>query len=458
MKVPVFLAVRADRHLLGSALSMRVGRDARLALRERLGERFRGIEKFVLDADDSGLLVGRALTSGREALGLELDDGGSHHLAVRGTIEVEDAGAMPDSIDGNPVLADPKVDTYLTCFNDNPVGTVTDVAAKLNIAALHAGGLDGEGVAIAVVDTGINLAFLEQKLGFRPKLDTAYSWRPPGVNVEPGAYPVGHGTMCAYAALLAAPKATLIDVPAFIGEPPGGAIIGRRLSVAYQGIAQLSAYWSIAFTASGAPKYKALVINNSWGMFHPSWDFPAGHRGRYADNPRHVFTRSVSAMSTIDNVDMVFAAGNCGGECPDEKCQHVTTATITGANASLDVLTVAGCNLSGDRVGYSSQGPGVAGMASNKPDVAGYTHFMGSEALGAGQPDKGTSAAGPLVAGCIAALRTRLDPAATPPARLNGELCQTARKPAGAGWNPDLGHGIIDPVATAVSLGLLVAS
>jgi hypothetical protein len=457
MKVPVFLAVPADRDLRGPADLLRLGRNARLALRERLGERLRGIEKFTLDLDDSPLLVGRALARGREALGLDVDDD-DRHLAVRGTIDVEPGDAVPENVEGNAVLADPRVDTYLTCFNDNPVGTAADIAARLNIAALHAGGLDGEGVAIAIVDTGINLNFLEQKLGFRPKLDAAYSWRPPGVSVEPGAYPVGHGTMCAYAALLAAPRATLIDVPAFIGEPPGGAIMGRRLSVAYRGIAELSSYWSIAFTASGAPKYKALVINNSWGMFHSSWDFPAGHRGRYADNPRHLFNRSVSAMSTIDNVDMVFAAGNCGGECPDEKCQQVTTATITGANASLDVLTVAGCDLSGHRVGYSSQGPAIAGMAASKPDLAGYTHFMGSEALGAGKPDKGTSAAGPLVAGCIAALRTRLDPQGTPPSRLNSQLCQSARKSQSADWNADLGHGIIDPVAAAAALGLLATS
>ncbi|TKW79359.1 MAG: hypothetical protein DI543_05610, partial [Bradyrhizobium icense] len=442
--------------------SMRIGRDARRVLearrvlRDRIGRRLQDVREFVADDDASPLLVGRALARGREALGH--DDDGSHHLAVRGTIDVAEGSAPPRDIDGNPVLADPRVDTYLTCFNDNPVGTVADVAARLGIAALHAGGLTGEGVAIAIVDTGINLDFLEAKLGYRPKLDTQYSWRPPGVNVQPGDYPVGHGTMCAYAALLAAPKATLIDVPAFIGEPPGGAAIGRRLSVAYQGIAQLSAFWSIAFTASGAPKYKSLVINNSWGMFHSSWDFPAGHPGRYADNPKHVFTRSVAAMSSIDHVDMVFAAGNCGTECPDEKCQHVTAATITGANALSDVLTVAGCDLSGERVGYSSQGPGIVGMASSKPDLAAYTHFLGSQALGTGKPDKGTSTAGPLVAGCIAALRTKLDPGTTSPARLNEQLRQSARRAADSAWNADLGNGIIDPVVAADALGLLANS
>ena len=59
MKVPVFLAVPADRDLRGPADLLRLGRNARLALRERLGERLRGIEKFTLDLDELPL-AGRA--------------------------------------------------------------------------------------------------------------------------------------------------------------------------------------------------------------------------------------------------------------------------------------------------------------------------------------------------------------------------------------------------------------
>jgi hypothetical protein len=455
MKIPVFLALKVEDNELRS-LSARFGREARSALRERLHRRF---ESFSLDDAFETLPAGRTIARRIGLPDLGLGRGLLHEFAVRGEVEVENIDNVPETVNGNAVLADPTVGTYLVCLGDDPIGTANDVAAKLNVAALRANNLDGDGVAIAIVDGGINLDFLEQKLGFRPKLDSVYSWRPPGVAVEPGAYPPGHGTMCAYAALLAAPKATLIDVPAFVGTPDGGSVMGQRLSTAYQGIAQLSAFWSIAFTPSGAPKYKALVISNSWGMYHPSQDFPAGHRGRYSDNPLHVFTRSVGAMVQVDNVDVVFAAGNCGGECPDAQCRDVTTATITGANASLEVLTVAGCNVSDERVGYSSQGPGITGMAPRKPDLAAYTHFKGSEALGAGKPDKGTSAAGPLVAGCIAAIRTRLDPVTHSPTALNEQLRQSARKLVGGGdWNKDTGHGIIDPVAAAAGLGLLTAS
>lgn len=82
--------------------------------------------------------------------------------------------------------------------------------------------------------------------------------------------------------------------------------------------------------------------------------------------------------------------------------------SITGANAHPDVLTLAGCDIHDDRVGYSSQGPAIPGMKRKKPDVTSYTHFLGSKAFGTGTPDSGTSTACPVAAGCVAAVRTRL--------------------------------------------------
>lgn len=157
-------------------------------------------------------------------------------------------------------------------------------------------------------------------------------------------------------------------------------------------------------------------------------------------------------------IDIVFAAGNCGAQCPDNRCV-ATTNTITGANAHDDVLTIAGCDTGDQRVGYSSQGPSIAGMPQDKPDVTAYTHFLGSEAFGVNTPDSGTSAACPIAAGCIAALRTSLPHSATPPKALISQVELTARQiaPYTAGWNKDYGYGIIDPVAIAQSLGLMAA-
>ena len=119
------------------------------------------------------------------------------------------------------------------------------------------------------------------------------------------------------------------------------------------------------------------------------------------------------------------------------------------------MLTLGGCDISDQIVGYSSQGPSIANMFQQKPDVAAYTHFLGSEAFGPGSPDSGTSAACPVAAGCVAAMRTKISFSATPPANLFAQIRATARAVAGqAGWQPDFGHGIIDPDATATSLGV----
>ena len=372
---------------------------------------------------------------------------------VRGTVDSESVGDVPHEIDNSRVFSDAVVDVCVVCFDGPPVGTRADVETSLDVSTLHAHGLDGEGDAIAIVDTGINLDFLEEKLGFRPRLDESLSWTPEGGSVLPGHFPKGHGTMCAYAALLAAPRATLIDIPALVGTPTGGAPIGRRVSEIYTALAPLISAWAIAFTPSGERPYKALVLSNSWAMYNPGMDFPQGHPGRYADNPHHFFTSTLSAASTDAQMDIVFAAGNCGPDCPLPNCEGAVAQSITGANASASVLTIAGCDTLGRWVGYSSTGPGIAGMAQDKPDFACYTHFKGSEALGAGMPDKGTSTSCPVAAGCIAAVRTAMPSSALSPLELYSVLRETAR-PAGDTFLR-LGHGILDPVAAARVLGLI---
>jgi hypothetical protein len=260
--------------------------------------------------------------------------------------------------------------------------------------------------------------------------------------------------MCAFDTLIAAPQATLLDFPVLASNAPGGSVAGRTIGVALQAFSQLLVNWGVAFAAGGLSGYNALVVNNSWGIFHPSWDFPAGHPGRYCDNPRHPFSLVVSALAS-SGADILFAAGNCGGQCADGRCQGRTTETIMGANAHADVLTVAGCDINDVRVGYSSQGPSITGMPKQKPDITTYTHFLGSKAFGPTDPDSGTSAACPVAAGCVAALRTKALARTMPSANLFAQLRATARPAAGQnGWNGDYGFGLLDPLGAANSMGL----
>jgi len=209
----------------------------------------------------------------------------SKNFVVRVYLDVADSTNAPEKIGGLTVFANPVISPFLTCGGDPPLGATSHVATNLKSATLAAGGLDGSGVAIAIVDTGINIPHLTGKLGRVPRFDVANSWSPAGVAAAPGYHAVHHGTMCAYDALIAAPNATLLDYPVL--PLVGGSLASGTIATAVRAFADLMANWSVAFAPGGAAKYKALVVNNSWGVYHPSNDFPPGHRGRYIDNSSH---------------------------------------------------------------------------------------------------------------------------------------------------------------------------
>lgn len=369
-------------------------------------------------------------------------------FVARGTIEADKIESVQKKIAGVQIFSDPEIGLYQYCGR-NPIGNDLDIARLLGVATLTTKGLDGQGVAVAVMDTGVNLKHL-RGAGKTPKLDRKLSWSPPGVPLAPGGHPVDHGTMCAYDTLIAAPKATLLDFPILRSRTPGGSIMAGFLSDAIRAFSYLHTAFS-----NPAWKYKALVVNNSWGMYHPSWDFPAGHPGRYADNPSHPFNIIVGTLARA-GADILFAAGNCGNHCPDAQCSGVTKNSITGANAHPDVLTLAACDVTEARLGYSSQGPAIPGMARQKPDLTAYSHFLGSQAFGTGRPDSGTSTACPVAAGCVAALRTKLGPGTVPPHQLYTALRTHAVPKPGpvTSWNGDYGWGILRPVPLATQFGL----
>jgi hypothetical protein len=444
-KIPVLLVVGSQEPLVESASADREGRPAKFDMRDVTMPP--GVQ---IDPAFSAVPVGEAKPG---TLSMDsVKPANSKKFVVRAFVDAKD-GKIPEQVDGMQVFSQPRIEPILTCGGSPPLGNAGNVASALNRAALAAAGLTGKNVAIAIADTGINLAHLRAKLGAFPPFDAANSWNGPGATTPPGQYPLDHGTMCAYDALIAAPAATLVDVPILSNPTPGGSIMAGTLAAAVQAYSHLLAKWSVSFAPGDLGKYLGLVISNSWGVFDPSWDFPPGHSGRYIDNPNHPFNLLVGVLVT-SGVDIVFAAGNCGAQCPDGRCAG-TTGTICGANAHSDVLTLAGCDTADQRVGYSSQGPSIAGMPQQKPDVTAYTHFLGSEAFGAGTPDSGTSAACPVAAGCVAALRTKESHTSTPPKALIAQIEATARQvaPHPPGWNADYGHGIIDPVAIAQSLG-----
>ena len=102
-------------------------------------------------------------------------------------------------------------------------------------------------------------------------------------------------------------------------------------------------------------------------------------------------------------------------------------------------------------LGYSSQGPGPAALATQKPDICAPSQFC--ETNDAAVLNSGSSAACAMTAGVLAALRSNpaWDQFAVTPAAMKAALIASARKTIGPGWNDRLGNGILD-AAKAIAL------
>lgn len=377
-----------------------------------------------------------------DAFDVDLEPTSSTYL-VRAEVDDDRLDAIRSRPEVEGVYADIEIQPTIVCPGDPAVGTDADVEALLDVVAMRSCGMDGTGVLVAVVDTGFNLAYLQSR-GKNPGFDAARSWSFDPVGQPPGQVAVSHGTMCAYDVCIAAPACTLLDVVLLrpLSAPPGGSIMSGLLSDAVKAYSHLIGVMS----APQRPgENRSLVVNNSWGMFHPSWDFPVGDPGNYSDNPNHPFNKIVGSLERA-GADILFAAGNCGPDCADGRCQGVTANAIYGANGHPQVLCVAGVDTTKARVGYSTIGPGR--LTPRKPDLAGYTHFKGS---GVYPADGGTSAATPVVAGVVAAVRSKRPYSATDagshPAAVRSLLTSTAQDLGVAGYDFRHGYGVVDAVA-----------
>jgi subtilisin family serine protease len=340
------------------------------------------------------------------------------------TAEVDSDQAADDLASDNEVegvFADPEIAPCPAICPNGAVGAVVDVQTHIGIGAVHAAGHRGQGVRIAVVDTGID--------GTRINVSG-------GLNVPnfpaPGTSPIDHGTMVAFDALIGAPNAMILDYP-LLKSVAGGGWIGF-LSDAIRIYAELM----ILILQTPGP----LVVVNSWAMYNRSSDRPVGNPQNYSANPKHPFNTILGALVGA-GADVLFAAGNCGGMCPDGRCgvgDQGPGNSIHGANSHPDAYCIAGVTHTGDWLGYSSEGPG--GLLAQKPDIAGTSHFVGS---GVYPADGGTSAACPVVAGVVAALRSKPSARTITPAALKQALLNSAVQPAGtsAGWNGQTGFGVV---------------
>ncbi|WP_413452417.1 S8 family serine peptidase [Georgenia phoenicis] len=319
------------------------------------------------------------------------------------------------------------------------------LATALRADAPHAEGLAGEGVRVAMVDTGFQAHPFFTSRGYRVE-PTVLG---PGT-ADPEVDENGHGTGEAANVFAAAPAATLLPVKAATAS---GALVNV----------------TAAFTAAVA--LGPQVVTNSWGSNQPEPPLSAANQALAA----------AVAAAVADGVVVVFSAGNGSWGFPG---QHPDVISAGGVYQGRDGGLRASDYSSGfvSRVYPGRRVPDVSGLVGLLPAAmylmlpvppgsaidrgnAGGAHPEGDETT----PDdgwaafSGTSAAAPQVAG-VCALLAQAAPG-TPPERVREVLAATARdvtvgtnhpefgEPAGPGPDLATGPGLVDAAAAVAGVG-----
>ncbi|HET9209388.1 MAG TPA: S8 family serine peptidase [Thermoanaerobaculia bacterium] len=289
----------------------------------------------------------------------------------------------------------------------------------------------GEGVTLAIVDTGIDGAMLE----FMRRSPHSYA---PSFST-PWDDAVGHGTMCAAIAC-----GSVENKGRYNGVAPGATLLSARSTLKATDLYLI--YQHLLREHRKGSFGGGLVVSNSYALY--SCTAPAFSEGHpYLDLIR---------LCVRAGMVFVFAAGNnhdsglCGFPAEDDRPN-----TIWAVNSIDEVITVGTVDWNesnqtpGREHSNSSRGPGQWSVRADKPDVVAPTY--GEVAWRGGYRSMewwGTSGACPQVAG-LAALLLSLDSSLTPES-----LRETIRKTARALSAPAtcVGAGIIDCQAAVGSL------
>ncbi|MGW6916860.1 S8 family serine peptidase [Kitasatospora sp. NPDC054939] len=305
--------------------------------------------------------------------------------------------------------------------------TVDTIRDLLGVARPWLDGFRGQNIVVGIIDEGVNGQVYPVTGGFVRA----------GSGAPPGAAPItSHGSMCAADILVAAPAARLYDYP-FLGRPDsGGALTMFQAVLEHRRLDGTPHLTNNSYGFVSVPRRELAPRSEIWDLNHPL------HR-----KVREVVASGAPAF---------FAAGNCGVQCPSINCDRSGTGpgrSIHASNSLAEVITVAAVNSRQERIGYSSQGPGM--FESQKPDLASYSHLLGN--FGPGRPggvpappkspfDNGTSAAAPVAAG-VGALLLSAFPGLTP-AELREALLAGLINPTGKQWDPGYGRGIVNAAAS----------
>jgi len=292
----------------------------------------------------------------------------------------------------------------------------------------------GDGVRVAVIDTGVHR--------HRQLADLVAG----GDYVGAGSGDEdcdGHGTLVA-GIIAAAPEATAT----FSGVAPGATVLTiRQSSTVYSPAA---APWrpgvgdvdTMAAAVRTAADLGAAVINIAVTACVPA-------DGAVAD--RALGAALAYAVEVKDAV--VIAAAGGTADCPAQPADATwASATAVASPAWYDdyVLAVGSVDHDGNPSAFTLPGPWLDVAAPGQAVVSLSPTADGLVTTRAGAPIEGTGYAAAVVSGVAALVRARFPDWTAPQVRRR--LTDTAHAPQ-TGWNPLVGHGVIDPAAALSAQG-----
>lgn len=297
----------------------------------------------------------------------------------------------------------------------------------------------GAGQTVAVVDTGVGRHRL------LPRLLPGGDYVSSGDGTEDCD---GHGTLVA--GIVAADGE-------FRGVAPNAAVLAIRQSSNKFGVrGEAPGFGDVQTLAAAirtAADLGATVINVSSVACQPSAEL--------IDD--RALGAALAYAVDVKNVVVVAAAGNVGGsgQCPTQNPDHSQTpdwqsVASVASPAWYDdlVLTVGSVRSDGSPSAFTLAGPWVDVAAPGEDVISlgpGGDGLIDRLDRGDGtRPIAGTSYAAPVVSGIAALVRSRWPQLSA--RQVMTRIERTAHHPAG-GWNPVLGHGMVD-VSAAVSAGL----
>ncbi|EDP69624.1 putative exported serine protease, subtilase family protein [Flavobacteriales bacterium ALC-1] len=310
-------------------------------------------------------------------------------------------------------------------------GNTLNQVEMINVDDLHVADFTGEGITIAVMDSGfpsVNTMGAFQRLRDNNDLLDGYDFvdRTSDVYASTAS---SHGTR-----VLSTMAGFVQDQ--FVGTAPDASYYLFRTEDSSSETPLEESYWVEA--AERSDSLGVDMINTSLGyrvFDNANYDYtPADMNGQVA------FITKGASIAAEKGILVVVSAGNAGA----------TTWQTVGAPAdSPNVLSIGGVDANGNYVSFSSQG-GTAQIGYQKPDVVARagSAFVIDQSNNITQ-NNGTSFSGPIMCGGIASLWQAI------PDALPTEVMDYVRQSASQYNSPDdfLGYGIPD-LALARSLGL----